>query len=83
MKIHVFTVTNESYRYGDLESSPVKFFKTKELRDDYYDHRLKHYRDVLQLVDYGNGEFGDNHAWAYTVSCGEKDLEIIEEKNWL
>jgi len=82
MKIHVFTVIEESYRHGDLNNSHKKFFATKELRDEYYEHLKKYYKVELLLVDRGNGDFSDNYNWAYSIQVGEEDLEIIEEKNW-
>jgi len=85
MKIHVFTVIEESYRYGDLNSSAKTHFKTEELRNEYYDHLIKFYKDSLELVDDGNGDFSDdlvNCKWAYHIGKGEEDIEIIEEKYW-
>ena len=82
MTIHVFTVIEESYRRGDLNGSTKKFFKRKDLRDDYYEYLLRFYKNGLQLVDQGKGDFYDNHDWAYHIGKGEEDLEIIEEKNW-
>ena len=82
MKIHVFTVTEESYHYGDRDNLDKKLFKTEELQNEYYNHLIKYYRDTLQLVDHGNGDFSDNYSWAYHVESGEEDLEIIEENIW-
>jgi hypothetical protein len=82
MNTHVFIVIEESYRHGDLNSSTKKLFKRKELRDDYYEFLIRYYKNGLQLVDQGNGDFDDNHAWSYHVGKGEEDLEIIEERNW-
>lgn len=82
MKIHVFTVTEESYRHGDLDNLTKKFFKREDLRDNYYEFLLRYYKNGLQFVDHGNGDFDDNHNWAYHIGKGEEDLEIIEEKNW-
>jgi hypothetical protein len=82
MKIHVFTVIEESYHHGDLDKSDKRFFNLKELRDDYYESLIRYYKNGLQLVDHGNGDFDDNHAWSYHIGKGEEDLEIIEEKNW-
>jgi len=43
MKIHVFTVTEESYHHGDLNNSTKKFFKREDLRDDYYEYLIRFY----------------------------------------
>jgi len=82
MNIHVFTVIEESYRHGDLNGSTKKLFKHEELRDEYYEFLIKFYKNELQLVDQGDGDFSDNYNWAYSVKKGKEDLEIIEERNW-
>jgi hypothetical protein len=83
MKIHIFTVTEESYRLGDLNDSHKKLFKTEELRNEYHDHLIKYYKDILKLINYGEADFCDAiDKWAYHIGKGEEDLEIIEEKNW-
>lgn len=87
MKIHVFTVTEESYRYGDFNNSETKFFKTIELRDEYYYFVINDYlnnRDLIKLDgegDYGN-DYCDDGKWSYHIERDDKDIEIIEEKNW-
>ena len=84
MIIHVFTVTEESYRYGDLNNSLKKFFMTEELRDGYHDFVISDYLNNMDLIKLdGPGDYGDDGKWAYHIESGEEDLEIIEEKNWL
>jgi len=82
MKIHVFTVIEESYRHGELNKETKRFLKTEELRDGYFDHLMNFYRNSLQLIDDGNGDFNDNYNWSYHIEKGEEDLEIIEEETW-
>jgi hypothetical protein len=83
MKIHVFTTVDESYRYGSLNDSEKKFFISEELRDEYYKFVYSDYKDNMKLIDHGAGDFNDtNYKWAYSITKGEEDLEIIDEKNW-
>ena len=86
MKIHVFTIIDESWDHGDLNASNEDYFISEELRDDYFENVLRH--DYLQneyLEEYELNNFcakSGAQRWAYHISKGEKDIEIIESKNW-
>ena len=85
MKINVFTVVNESYSYGDLNSSNKKYFTTKELRDDYFDFLRKDYLENMDMEEYEENSFCAKTGykrWAYSISKVEEELEIIDTKNW-
>ena len=85
MKIHVFVVIDESFRYGDLESSKKYYFISKELQDDYFEFLRKDFIENQDMIEYEKNSFehkSGNSKWAYYIDKFEENLEIIETKNW-
>jgi len=83
MKLIVFAVKDESFRYGDENSSTIKRFSTEELQKDYFKYLVSSYRKVLDLTEYKPGCFEDSaHKWAYEVTKYEEIIDITETKDW-
>ena len=86
MKIQVYTTIDESWDSGDLNSTEIKYFISKELRDDYFENILKlNYSSNEYLEEYVPNRFCEKtgrQRWSYIIEKGEDELEIIEEKNW-
>lgn len=84
MKIHVFTVSDETFRWTIPQDITKKYFKTKELRDDYFEYLCYEYSDNLIMTDDDEDEckFTDHEKWTFVVKKYEENLEIIEKKYW-
>ena len=79
MKLVVFIVKDQSFRYGDIENEAVKRFSTEELRDKYFEDIVKDYRSNENLTEYGPESFEDSiQKWAYQVFKDKEEIEIIE-----
>ena len=79
MKINVFRTIEESFRYGDLNSSTITNFLNKDDRDKYYDYLLSNNRKNLGLVEYTDSDekphnFHDGGKWSYSL---DKDMDTI------
>ncbi len=85
MKIKVFVVVDESWDSGDLNNRHEKYFVNKELRDDYFEFLRKDYLENMNLEEYDKNKFQAKtgyQRWSYFIDKEEKELEIIEQKNW-
>jgi hypothetical protein len=81
MKIKVYTVKEESFRYGDSEGESFKRFATKEHRDVYFMKQIDAMRKISDLTEYQPNCFEDSlHKWAYDFSTFDETIEIVESE---
>ena len=66
MRITVFTVKDESFRYGESEGVTLKRFSSKKLADEHLDRETNALRKISDLTEYEPNCFEDSsHKWAY------------------
>jgi hypothetical protein len=81
MKIKVYTVKEESFRYGDSEGESLKRFATKEHRDVYFIKQIDAMKKIADLTEYEPNCFEDSlHKWAYDFSMLDETIEIVESE---
>lgn len=87
MVIKVYTTINESWDSGTLNSTEKMYFKTEELRDDYFENVLrKDYISSEMLEEYQPNSFCEKlpsrQRWAYSIEKSSEIIIIVEEKTW-
>lgn len=81
MKLTVFTVKDESFRYGDENSTNIKRFSTPELQEEYFNREIEAMRKISDLTECEPNCFVDSmHKWAYEFTKYEEVIEIIEKE---
>lgn len=81
MKLKVYTVVEESFRYGDSEGKTKKIFSTMEHRDEYFNQQIGFMRKLEDLNEYEPNCFEDSiHKWAYDYSKIDETIDIIEKE---
>lgn len=81
MKIQVYKMVSESFRYGDLEDHKVWMYASKELRDEAYEKELQAMRNIADLTEYEPENFSDSiHKWAYSYEKKDDVIEIHERE---
>ncbi len=81
MWIKVYTVKEESFRFGDSEGESLKRFATKVHRDIYFTRQIDTMRKTPDLTEYQPNCFEDSiHKWAYDFSMIDETIEIVESE---
>ena len=81
MKLKVYSVKDESFRYGDENNTSIKRFATQELQEEYFNKQVESMRGTSDLTEYEPNCFEDSiHKWAYEFSKYEEVIEIIEKE---
>jgi len=82
MKIKVFTIKSESFRYGDSQGEEIKRFSSEELRDKQFDKEVGEMRKIADLTEYEPNSFEDSiHKWAYDYEKRYEVIDIIEKED--
>jgi hypothetical protein len=80
MRLTVFTVEHESFRYGDPEGKFYYRFATKELAEEFLEKETSAMRKIADITEYKPDCFEDSlHKWAYEYKIYE-ELIVITEK---
>lgn len=81
MKLKVYSIKFESFRYGDTQGEELKRFSSKELRDEMFEKEVGALRKITDLTEYEPNSFEDSvHKWAYDFEKYEETIEIIEKE---
>lgn len=81
MKLKVYTIQSEAFRYGDSEGVELKRYSSKELRDSEFDKVIMVLRKITDYTEYEPNCFEDSiHKWAYDYSKIDETITIIEKE---
>ena len=81
MKLKVYTMISESFRYGDSEGEKIWRYSNKKLRDEEFEKEIQAMRKITDLTEYEPNSFEDSiHKWAYDFKKRDEIIEIHERE---
>lgn len=80
MKIKVYTIVLESFRYGDSQGQKVWRYFSKKHRDEALEKELQSLRKISGLTEYQPDCFEDSNKWVFDYKKNDETIDIIEKE---